>query len=139
MLDKVLVANRGEMAVRVIRACQDLGIGTVAIYSEADAESLPVQIADETVCIGPAASSASYLNVPNIIGAALNTGADAVHPGAGFLAENAYFAEVCARYNLTFVGPDAASIRTLGDKVRARAAAAAADIPVVPGVRRAGA
>ncbi len=133
MLDKVLVANRGEMAVRVIRACQDLGIGTVAIYSEADAESLPVQIADETVCIGPAASSASYLNVPNIIGAALNTGADAVHPGAGFLAENAYFAEVCARYNLTFVGPDAASIRTLGDKVRARAAAAAADIPVVPG------
>ncbi len=133
MLEKVLVANRGEMAVRVIRACHDLGIGTVAIYSEADADSLPVQIADETVCIGPAASSASYLNVPNIIGAALNTGADAVHPGAGFLAENAYFAEVCARYNLTFVGPDPDTLRAFGDKVRARAAAVAAGLPVVPG------
>ena len=133
MLEKVLVANRGEMAVRVIRACHDLGIGTVAIYSEADADSLPVRIADETVCIGPAASSASYLNVPNIIGAALNTGADSVHPGAGFLAENAYFAEVCARYNLTFVGPDPDTIRALGDKVRARAAAVAAGLPVVPG------
>lgn len=133
MLEKVLVANRGEMAVRVIRACHDLGIETVAIYSEADAESLPVRIADESVCIGPAASSASYLNVPNIIGAALNTGADAVHPGAGFLAENAYFAEVCARYNLTFVGPAPDTIRALGDKVQARAAAVAAGLPVVPG------
>ncbi|MCY4114674.1 MAG: acetyl-CoA carboxylase biotin carboxylase subunit [Chloroflexi bacterium] len=133
MLEKVLVANRGEMAVRVIRACHDLGIETVAIYSEADADSLPVRIADESVCIGPAASSASYLNVPNIIGAALNTGADAVHPGAGFLAENAYFAEVCARYNLMFVGPAPDTIRSLGDKVQARAAAVAAGLPVVPG------
>ncbi len=121
------------MAVRVIRACQDLSIGTVAVYSEADADSLPVHIADETVCVGPAAASASYLNVPNIIGAALNTGADAVHPGAGFLAENAYFAEVCARYNLTFVGPEPETIRAMGDKVRARAAAVEAGIPVVPG------
>ena len=85
MLKKVLVANRGEMAVRIVRACHDMGIRTVAIYSEADAESLPVYIADEAVCVGPAAAAASYLNVPNIIGAALNTGADAVHPGAGFL------------------------------------------------------
>lgn len=133
MLEKVLIANRGEMAVRVIRAARDLGIRTVAVYAEADAESLPVSIADEAVCIGPAAASASYLNVPHIIGAALNTGADAVHPGAGFLAENAYFAEVCARYNLTFVGPDPETMRATGDKIRARAAAMDAGIPVVPG------
>ena len=133
MLKKVLVANRGEMAVRIVRACHDMGIRTVAIYSEADAESLPVYIADEAVCVGPAAAAASYLNVPNIIGAALNTGADAVHPGAGFLAENAYFAEVCERYNVIFIGPTSDSIRALGDKVRARETAAAAGVPVIPG------
>lgn len=133
MIKKVLIANRGEMAVRVIRAAQDLGIRTVAVYAEPDSESLPVSIADEAVCVGPASASASYLNVPNIISAALSTGADAVHPGAGFLAENAYFAEVCARYNLTFVGPDPETMRATGDKVRARTAAMDAGIPVVPG------
>ena len=105
MLEKVLVANRGEMAVRIIRACRDLGMRSVAIYSEADADSQHVAMADESVCVGPSAAAGSYLNVPHIIGAALNTGCDAVHPGAGFLAENAYFAEVCDRYHIAFVGP----------------------------------
>ncbi len=133
MFEKVLVANRGELAVRVIRACRDLGIRTVTIYSDADAESLPVIMADEAVCVGPASAGASYLNVPHIIAAALNTGADAIHPGAGFLAENAYFADVCAEYQITFVGPAADSIRAMGDKTRARVAARESGLPIVPG------
>ncbi len=133
MFEKVLIANRGEMAVRIMRACHELGIRTVAIYSEADADSLHVRLADESVCIGPPSAGASYLNVPHIIGAALNTGADAIHPGAGFLAENAYFSECCAQYNITFIGPVPESIRAMGDKPRARREAQAAGIPVAPG------
>ena len=133
MFEKVLVANRGEMAVRIIRACRDLGVRTVAIYSEADAEGLPVQMADESVCIGPAPVAASYLNVPHIIAAGLNTGCDAVHPGAGFLAENAYFAEACERYRITFIGPTPENMRMMGEKTRAREAALAAGLPVIPG------
>lgn len=133
MFEKVLVANRGEMAVRIIRACRDLGVRTVAIYSEADAQGLPVQMADESVCIGPAPVAASYLNVPHIIAAGLNTGCDAVHPGAGFLAENAYFAEACERYRITFIGPTPDNMRMMGEKTRARDAALAAGLPVIPG------
>ena len=133
MFDKVLISNRGEMAVRIIRACRDIGIRTVAIYSEADADSLHVKMADESVCVGPAPSLSSYLNVPHIIAAALNTGSDAIHPGAGFLAENAYFSEVCRRYHITFVGPTPENIRAMGDKTEARAAAQASGLPVIPG------
>ena len=133
MFDKVLISNRGEMAVRIIRACRDLGIRTVAIYSEADAGALHVTMADESVCVGPAPSLSSYLNVPHIIAAALNTGCDAIHPGAGFLAENAYFSEVCRRYHITVVGPTPENIRAMGDKTQARAAAQASGLPVIPG------
>ena len=133
MFEKVLVANRGEMAVRIIRACRDVGVRTVAVYSEADADGLPVQMADESVCIGPAPAAASYLNVPHLIAAGLNTGCDAVHPGAGFLAENAYFAEACERYRITFIGPTPENMRMMGEKTRAREAALAAGLPVVPG------
>ena len=133
MFDKVLVANRGEMAVRIIRACRDMGVRTVAVYSEADADGLSVQMADESVCIGPAPAAASYLNVPHIIAAGLNTGCDAVHPGAGFLAENAYFAEACERYRISFIGPTPENMRMMGEKTRAREAALAAGLPVIPG------
>ena len=133
MFDKVLVANRGEMAVRIIRACRDMGVRTVAVYSEADADGLSVQLADESVCIGPAPAAASYLNVPHIIAAGLNTGCDAVHPGAGFLAENAYFAEACERYRISFIGPTPENMRMMGEKTRAREAALAAGLPVIPG------
>ncbi len=133
MFERVLVANRGEMAIRIIRACRDLGVRTVVVYSEADADALPVRLADEAVCIGPAPAAASYLNVPHIIAAGLNTGCDAVHPGAGFLAENAYFAEACERYRITFIGPSPDNIRRMGDKTRARQAALAAGLSVIPG------
>ena len=133
MFKKVLIANRGEIALRVIRACQELGVPTVAIYSEADAESLHVRFADEEVCIGPAPSSESYLNIPRIIAAAEITGAEAIHPGYGFLAENAEFAEICARSGITFIGPSAEQIRTMGDKAIARRTMTDVGVPVVPG------
>ena len=133
MFKKVLIANRGEIALRVIRACQELGVPTVAIYSEADAESLHVRFADEEVCIGPAPSSESYLNIPRIIAAAEITGAEAIHPGYGFLAETADFAEICARSGITFIGPSAEQIRTMGDKAIARRTMTDVGVPVVPG------
>jgi acetyl-CoA carboxylase biotin carboxylase subunit len=120
MFRKVLVANRGEIALRVIRACKELGIETVAIYSEADRESLHVRFADDDVCIGPAPAKESYLRIARIIAAAEITGADAIHPGYGFLAENAEFAETCVASNIAFIGPTAEQIRTMGDKAAAR-------------------
>ena len=133
MIRKLVVANRGEIALRIMRACEELGIETVALHSEADVDSLHVKFAHETVCIGPAASSRSYLNIHNIISAAAVTGADAVHPGYGFLAENAHFAEVCQSHGLIFVGPDPEMIRRMGDKALARETMIAAGVPVVPG------
>ena len=133
MFKKVLIANRGEIALRVIRACRELGIQTVAVYSEADRESLHVRFADDDVCIGPPASRDSYLKIPRIIAAAEITGADAIHPGYGFLAENAEFAETCAASNITFIGPTAAQIRVMGDKAAARTAMMNVGVPIVPG------
>lgn len=137
LFQKVLIANRGEIALRVIRACRELGIPTVAVHSEADRESLHVRFADEDVCIGPAQSRESYLNIPRIMAAAEITGADAIHPGYGFLAENSEFAEICERSEITFVGPTAEQIRCMGDKVAARRTMADADVPVVPGTEEA--
>jgi acetyl-CoA carboxylase, biotin carboxylase subunit len=133
MFKKVLIANRGEIALRVIRACRELGIQTVAVYSEADRESLHVRFADDDVCIGPAPARESYLNIPRIIAAAEIAGADAIHPGYGFLAENAEFAETCAASNVTFIGPTAEQIRVMGDKAAARKAMTAVGVPIVPG------
>jgi len=133
MLKKVLIANRGEIALRVIRACRELGLETVAVYSEADRESLHVRFADDDVCIGPPPSRSSYLKIPNIIAAAEITGADAIHPGYGFLAENAEFADTCKASNITFVGPSGDQIRQMGDKATARRLAADAGVPTVPG------
>jgi acetyl-CoA carboxylase biotin carboxylase subunit len=133
MFRKVLIANRGEIALRVIRACKELGIRTVAVYSEADRESLHVRFADEDVCIGPAQARESYLNIPRIIAAAEITGADAVHPGYGFLAENAEFSEICERSELTFIGPMPQQIRLMGDKAAARRTMKEVGVPIVPG------
>jgi acetyl-CoA carboxylase, biotin carboxylase subunit len=133
MFRKVLIANRGEIALRVIRACRELGIRTVAVYSEADRESLHVRFADEDVCIGPPPSRESYLNIPRIIAAAEITGAEAIHPGYGFLAENAEFAEICDHSELVFIGPSADSIRRMGDKAVARETMIQEGVPVVPG------
>jgi acetyl-CoA carboxylase biotin carboxylase subunit len=130
---KILIANRGEIALRVIRACRELGIGTVAVYSEADRDSLHVRFSDEDICIGPAASRESYLNIPRIVAAAEITGAEAIHPGYGFLAENAEFAEICDRSGLVFIGPTAEQIRRMGDKAEARRTMIEAGVPVVPG------
>jgi len=133
MFKKVLIANRGEIALRVIRACRELGIQTVAVYSEADRESLHVRFADDDVCIGPPPSRESYLRIPRIIAAAEITGADAIHPGYGFLAENAEFAEICTASNVTFIGPTAEQIRVMGNKAAARDAMTKVGVPVVPG------
>ncbi len=133
MFSKVLIANRGEIALRIIRACHELEVDTVAVYSEADRESLHVRFADEDVCIGKAAASDSYLNIPRIIAAAEVTGAEAIHPGYGFLAENAEFSEICARSDLTFIGPTPDQIRSMGDKATARATMMASGVPTVPG------
>jgi acetyl-CoA carboxylase, biotin carboxylase subunit len=130
---KVLIANRGEIALRVIRACRELGLETVAVYSEADRESLHVRFADDDVCIGPAPSRQSYLKIPNIIAAAEITGADAIHPGYGFLAENAEFADICKASNIVFIGPTGDQIRQMGDKATARRLASEAGVPTVPG------
>lgn len=133
MFEKVLIANRGEIALRVIRACRELDIKTVAVYSQADAESLHVKLADEAYCIGPPDARKSYLHIPAIISAAVVTGADAIHPGYGFLAENATFAEVCNDHRIKFIGPSAHAIRTMGDKSTARQTMTEAKVPIVPG------
>ena len=133
MFQKVLIANRGEIALRIIRACRELGVPTVVVHSDADRDSLHVRFADEDVCIGPPQPQASYLNIPRIIAAAEITGADAIHPGYGFLAENADFSEICERSNITFVGPTAEQIRRMGDKVAARRTMIEAGVPVIPG------
>jgi acetyl-CoA carboxylase, biotin carboxylase subunit len=133
MFSKILIANRGEIALRVIAACKEMGIKTVAVHSEADRDSLHVRWADEDVCIGPAVSKQSYLNISSIIAAAEITGADAIHPGYGFLSENAHFAEIVGECQLTFIGPSPAAIRRMGDKARARETAKAAGVPIIPG------
>jgi len=133
MFKKILIANRGEIALRIIRACRELGIQTVAVYSEADRESLHVRFADEAVCIGPPQSNLSYLDPKRIIAAGEVTNADAIHPGYGFLAENAEFAEICADCNITFIGPSPAMIRQMGDKAEAKDRMRKAGVPVVPG------
>src|SRR6186997_3041499 len=133
MFKKILIANRGEIALRVIYACREMGIKTVAVYSEADQHSLHVKFADEDVCIGPAKSLDSYLSVPAIISAAEITGADAIHPGYGFLSESAYLAEVCEACHIKFIGPYPNVIRLMGDKARARRAMKKAGVPVLPG------
>ena len=133
MFKKILIANRGEIATRVIWACKELGIKTVAVYSEVDRDSLHVRFADEAICIGPAPSAKSYLNIPAIISAAEITNVDAIHPGYGFLAENAYFAEVCEACNIKFIGPRPETIKLMGDKAQARAAMKGAGLPITPG------
>ena len=133
MFKKVLIANRGEIALRVIRACKELGVKTLAVYSEADVDSLHVQLADEAICIGPASSAQSYLKIDRIISAAEIGDVDAIHPGYGFLSENAHFADICASCNIKFIGPPAAAIRAMGDKNTARTTAKRAGMPVTPG------
>jgi len=133
MFEKILIANRGEIALRVIRTCKEMGIKTVAIYSTADADSLHVRFADEAVCIGPASSAESYLSIPKIMAAVEITNADAVHPGYGFLAENAEFAEICTEYGIKFIGPSAEMIRKMGDKITAKETMIKANVPVIPG------
>src|SRR2546430_13728737 len=133
MSDKILIANRGEIALRVIRACKELGIRAVAVYSEADVDSLHVQLADEAICIGGAPSSESYLKIDRILSAAEVTDVDAIHPGYGFLSENAHFAEVCQSCNIKFIGPPSSVMQAMGDKNSARSYARKAGVPVTPG------
>src|SRR5258707_5054416 len=133
MFDKILIANRGEIALRILRACKELGIATVAVHATADADAMHVRLADESVCIGPPPARDSYLNIPQILAACEITGADAVHPGYGFLAENARFAEILAAHNVAFIGPSPEHIRLMGDKIEAKRTAQRLGIPVVPG------
>src|SRR5919206_1164009 len=133
MFTRVLIANRGEIAVRILRACKEMGIRTVIAHSEADRDSLGVLLADESICIGPPPSDRSYLNIANVVSAAQISGADAIHPGYGFLAENAYLAEVCEEVGITFIGPRPRSITAFSDKVSARNLMHAAGVPVLPG------
>lgn len=130
---KILIANRGEIALRILHTCEELGIGTVAVHSTIDRQALHVQLADESVCIGPPASGKSYLNIPNIISAALTRNATAIHPGYGFLAENARFAEICADHQLVFIGPSSEAILSMGDKSTAKKTMQKAGVPTVPG------
>ncbi|HJZ32329.1 MAG TPA: acetyl-CoA carboxylase biotin carboxylase subunit, partial [Hyphomicrobiaceae bacterium] len=133
MFDKVLIANRGEIALRVLRACREIGIATVAVHSTADADAMHVRLADESVCIGPPPSAESYLNIPSLLSACEITGADAIHPGYGFLSENARFAEILEEHGITFIGPTSEHIRMMGDKIEAKRTARRLGIPVVPG------
>jgi acetyl-CoA carboxylase, biotin carboxylase subunit len=133
MFKKILIANRGEIALRILRTCREMGIRTVAVYSTADKDSLHVRFADEAVCIGKPQSGDSYLNIPHIMAAAEITNADAIHPGYGFLAENANFAEICAQYNIKFIGPTPSMIRSMGDKITAKETMIKAGVPVIPG------
>ena len=133
MFDKILIANRGEIALRILRAAKELGVQTVAVYSTADRDAMHVKLADESVCIGPPAARDSYLNIPALLAACEITGADAIHPGYGFLSENARFAEICEDHGITFIGPKAEHIRTMGDKIEAKRTARALGIPCVPG------
>src|SRR6201998_672283 len=133
MFDKILIANRGEIALRVLRACKELGIATVAVHSTADADAMHVRLADESVCIGPPTARDSYLNIPALLAACEITGADAVHPGYGFLSENARFAEILEEHGITFIGPSAEHVRIMGDKIQAKETAKKLGIPVVPG------
>ena len=135
MFHKILIANRGEIALRIIRACKELGIKTVAVHSDVDSESLHVKLADESICIGPAPSAKSYLNMKAIISAAEVTDADAIHPGYGFLSENAEFAEICNNCGLTFIGPTAENMRLMGDKISARQTVTKAGVPILPGTK----
>jgi acetyl-CoA carboxylase biotin carboxylase subunit len=133
LFHKVLIANRGEIALRIQRACREMGIPTVAVHSTADAEAMHVRLADESVCIGPPAARDSYLNMAAILSAAIVTGADAIHPGYGFLSENAAFADMVEAHGLTFIGPSPDHIRMMGDKIAAKAAMASLGVPLVPG------
>src|SRR3974390_57324 len=133
MFDKILIANRGEIALRVLRACKELGIPTVAVHSTADEDAMHVRLADESVCIGPPPARDSYLNIPSLLAACEITGADAVHPGYGFLSENARFAEILEEHGIHFIGPKPAHIRLMGDKIEAKRTARRLGIPVVPG------
>src|SRR6202521_3139002 len=133
MFDKILIANRGEIALRVLRACKELGIATVAVHSTADANAMHVRLADESVCIGPPPVRDSYLNIPSLLAACEITGADAVHPGYGFLSENARFAEILDEHNVHFIGPRPEHIRLMGDKIEAKRTAVELGIPIVPG------
>src|ERR1700744_2101998 len=133
MFDKILIANRGEIALRVHRACKEMGIATVAVHSEADSSAMHVRLADESVCIGPAPAAKSYLNIPSIIAACEITGAQAIHPGYGFLSENARFAEIVEAHGYTFIGPRPEHIRMMGDKIAAKVAVKSVGIPVGPG------
>src|SRR5688500_122338 len=137
MFKKVLIANRGEIALRVLRACREMGIGAVVGYSEADRDTLPVRLADEAICIGPAAPARSYLHIPSIISAAEMTGCDALHPGYGFLSENPYIAEICDKMGITFVGPSAEAIQAMANKVEARKLMREAGLPIIPGTEEA--
>ena len=134
MFKKVLIANRGEIAVRIIRACRELGIATVAVYSQADDESLHVLLADEAYCIGPYQSAKSYLHIPALISVALTSGADAIHPGYGFLSERADFVDICEEHHIKFIGPSSSAMRKMGDKATARETMEANKVPITPGL-----